>query len=97
MSSERRLRDQLDILKRAGLEILETRNGKGAHVLVVVGYRGFFRRFTLTSTQLPAQSISNFAAQVQRFPRTVDAYLRGEPVDLGLGTPGAIFRRREDL
>lgn len=93
----RQREEQLEIIRKAGVDVVETRKGKGSHVIVVAHYRGFFRKFIVTTSRLNWRSMLNFEAEVRRFQRKVEALLRGEEVDLALGTPGAIFRRREDL
>lgn len=83
-----------DVFKESGLEVIDRRQGATSHVVFTACYKGWCRRFVLVGGKTKENhAAANKAKEVARFKEKVEALLRGEEVDLLLGTPRAIFRR----
>jgi hypothetical protein len=82
--------------KDAGVRITDHRVSKGSHSYFTIEYRGYWTKFTIPSAAGSWTAERNQIADLRRFMNKVDALLEGRPADLGLGTPGAIFRCTDD-
>lgn len=78
--------------KEAGVKIVSSRLGKGSHHILTGEYRGYWRSFTIARTPSSIFVERQTYNDIRRFTNTVDDLIAGLPVDLALGTPGAIFR-----
>lgn len=87
-----------DVFKESGLEVIDRRQGATSHVVFMACYRGWCRKFVVVGGKTKENhAAQNAAKDIAKFKETVDALLRGEKVDLFLGTPRAIFRRGLDV
>ena len=82
--------------KEAGLKIAAHRLSKGSHSYFTVEYRGYWRKFTVVSSASSIFTERLVGIDIEKFKCKVDDLHNGLEVDLGAGTPGAIFRCTDD-